>query len=162
MKFAYISAAALALVQGFDTTTREGHFYEEFLGKVRGDVQGDPMVKCCTACEAPMVKYHSVDHIFNNCGESCMDPKKFWIYKLFEPGLTLSDTNTPCADRKYTDYKGTPTHGVWPVQATLDMYGPTKEEVVEVVEEPVEVEVIEIIEEPILMVDPAAPAEEEM
>ena len=70
---------------------------------------------CCLSCTAPLEKYHSVDHIFNNCGEACMDPKKFWIYKVFEPGLEKSETETPCADRKYTVYESTPTHGVWPV-----------------------------------------------
>merc|ERR1719238_792678 len=71
-------------------------------------------------------KYHSVDHVMNNCGEACMDPSKYWLYKLFEPGLEKSETNTPCADRKYDDYKDTPTHGFGPIKMTLDLYGPHK------------------------------------
>lgn len=51
-----------------------------------------------------------------------MKPSNFWIFKIFEPGLEKSISNTPCADRGYTDYKGTPTHGVPPITMTLDMY----------------------------------------
>merc|ERR1712070_601844 len=86
----------------------------------------EPTDPCCLSCTAPLEKYHSVDHIMNNCGEACMDPSKFWLYKLFEPGLEKSETNTPCADRKYDDYKDTPTHGFGPVKMTLDLYGPHK------------------------------------
>ena len=86
----------------------------------------EPTDPCCHDCSEPLEKYHSVDHIFNNCGEACMDPSKFWLYKLFEPGLEKSDTNTPCADRQYTDYQNTPTHGFGPVKMTLDLYAPTK------------------------------------
>merc|ERR1719183_2522201 len=58
-----------------------------------------------------------------------MNPARFWIYKIFEPGLARDNsTNTPCLDRGYDDYKGTPTHGVYPITMTLDLYGPHKEE----------------------------------
>ena len=87
----------------------------------------EPSDPCCLSCTVPLEKYHSVDHIMNNCGEACMDPSKFWLYKLFEPGLEKSQTETPCADRKYDDYKGTPTHGFGPVKMTLDLYGPHKD-----------------------------------
>ena len=110
-------------------------FFEGFLGKsANATITDEPTTPCCHSCEEPLEKYHSVDHIFNNCGEACMDPKKFWIYKIFEPGLEKSTTNTPCADRKYTVYKNTPTHGVWPVTMTLDLYAPTPSEEV-IVEE---------------------------
>ena len=40
-------------------------------------VAAEPM--CCKgACESPLEKYFSVDHIFNRCGECCMNPKDFW------------------------------------------------------------------------------------
>ena len=87
----------------------------------------EPTDPCCLSCTAPLEKYHSVDHVMNNCGEACMDPSKYWLYKLFEPGLEKSDTNTPCADRNYDDYKNTPTHGFGPIKMTLDLYGPHKE-----------------------------------
>ena len=58
-----------------------------------------------------------------------MLPKNFWIYKIFEPALAKDETtNSPCAVRNYTIYKETPTHGVWPVTMTLDLYGPSPQE----------------------------------
>lgn len=81
--------------------------------------------RCCTDCSGGTEKYYSIAKLFNNCGESCILPEDFKKYKLFEPGLTLADTNTPCFDRNYTQYLETTTHGEQgPVQATLDMYGP--------------------------------------
>ena len=55
-----------------------------------------------------------------------MRPSLFWLYKIFEPNLEKADTNTPCADRGYTTYKFSPTHGVWPLTVTLDLYDVTK------------------------------------
>ena len=52
-----------------------------------------------------------------------MNPKFYWLYHIFEKNLALDEnSNTPCADRGYTVYKNTPTHGVWPVTVTLDLY----------------------------------------
>ena len=77
---------------------------------------------CCQKCTGEEEKYYSIDPIFNFCGECCMKPSLFWVYKVFEPTLKKAETNTPCADKKYTIYKSTPTHGVWPVTMTLDLY----------------------------------------
>ena len=63
-----------------------------------------------------------------------MDPSKYWLYKLFEWGLEKSDTNTPCADRNYTVYKNTPTHGFGPITMTLDLYGPSPQKMLEEIE----------------------------
>ena len=51
-----------------------------------------------------------------------MTPKYFWIFKFFEKNLQKADSNNPCADRNYTNYKYTPTHGIWPIKMTLDLY----------------------------------------
>ena len=124
MKFTYFAAAALATVNADEQMfTMKTDFFEGFLTNYT--ITAEPTDPCCHSCTEPLEKYHSVDHVFNNCGEACMDPNKFWIYKIFEPGLEKSETNTPCADRDYTEYKNTPTHGVWPVTMTLDLYGPT-------------------------------------
>jgi hypothetical protein len=53
-----------------------------------------------------------------------MDPKDYWLYKKFEAGLELSETNTPCADRGFKNYDSSPTHGVYPIKMTLDLYKP--------------------------------------
>ena len=89
----------------------------------------EPTDPCCHACSEPLEKYYSVDHLHNNCGEACMDPKLFWLYKLFEPGLAKDETtNEPCQVRGYDDYQYTPTHGAGPIKMTLDLYGPHKNE----------------------------------
>jgi hypothetical protein len=92
----------------------------------------EPTDPCCHACSEPLEKYYSVDHLHGNCGEACMDPSKYWLYKLFEPGLAKDDTsNEPCKDRGYDDYQYTPTHGAGPIKMTLDLYGPHKNESLE-------------------------------
>jgi hypothetical protein len=89
----------------------------------------EPTDPCCGTCSEPLEKYYSIDKLHGNCGEACMDPKQFWLYKIFEPALTKDDsTNTPCSDRGFDDYQYTPTHGFGPVKMTLDLYGPHKNE----------------------------------
>merc|ERR1712166_896209 len=80
---------------------------------------------CCKACSvAGQVKYFSVDTTHNMCGEACMKPSQYKLYKIFEPGLTLATDNTPCADHKFHTYDSTVTHGFGPVKMTLDLYKP--------------------------------------
>jgi len=85
-------------------------------------------------CDLPLVKYYSVDLAHGFCGDACMDPKKFSIYKKFEANLTLVDDENPdCSgqytpDGKfYTDYDSTVTHGdpFGILAVTLDLYAPT-------------------------------------
>lgn len=66
--------------------------------------------------------YYSIDHIFNQCGQCCIDPKNEWIFKIFEAGLTLANDTTPCPENAYPYYSETVTHGVSPVTMTLDLY----------------------------------------
>jgi len=64
-----------------------------------------------------------------NCGESCLDPKLHWLYKILEPGLEKdNNSNTPCADRGYDSYKYSPIHSAGPIHVKLDMYGKHKRE----------------------------------
>merc|ERR1712216_982678 len=89
---------------------------------------------CCEACTLPLTKYISVDHGFGHapfCGETCIDPKDFWKYKIFESNLTISTVEHPCAHqytpdgRFYSVYNSTVTHGVPGVfSVTLDLYAP--------------------------------------
>lgn len=79
---------------------------------------------CCDTCTAPNVKMYSIDKLHNKCGVSCMNPKYYDIYKIFEPGLEYAKSDTPCKDRHFSSWEKTVTHGVWPIQATLDMYNP--------------------------------------
>ena len=68
------------------------------------------------------------------CGETCLDPKKFGIYHIFEKNLTEATETHPCSHQFtqdggfYSNYTKTVTHGVPGVLAvTLDLYAePTK------------------------------------
>ena len=46
---------------------------------------------CCNKCPDGESKYYSIDKIFHHCGESCLNDKDYWKYKIFEPGLTKAD-----------------------------------------------------------------------
>ena len=84
----------------------------------------EPSGPCCTTCTAPKEKFYSIDTTHNMCGECCMEPKYFPIYKIFEPGLAKADDNTPCKDKHFSGYDSTVTHGFGPVKMTLDLYKP--------------------------------------
>ena len=77
------------------------------------------------ACAAPLAKYYSIDTKHGFCGECCMKPSQFAEYKLFEPGLTAAEDDSPCRDFKYADYNQTVTHGFGPIKMTLDLYAPS-------------------------------------
>ena len=79
--------------------------------------------KCCEECTVEgEIKYYSIDSLWNKCGECCMDPDKYWIYKIFESGLTEADSDHPCEERGYTEYETTETHGAMGITMTLDKY----------------------------------------
>ena len=83
-----------------------------------------PLSKCCDKCEKENeVKYYSIDWIFGKCGECCLDPKDYWKYKIFEPGLTKAETESGvCASLGYAKYDKTETHGALSLKVTLDLY----------------------------------------
>lgn len=68
--------------------------------------------KCCDVCDSSMIKCYSVDHLFNMCGESCMLEKDYWKYKIFEPGMHKAESDHPCHDLGFTNYRETETHSV--------------------------------------------------
>ena len=78
--------------------------------------------KCCVSCsKSGQVKVYSIDTKYDNCGEGCLNPKLFWVYKIFESGLTLAEDKT-CKDLGYSEYEETVTHGVYPLKITIDLY----------------------------------------
>jgi hypothetical protein len=88
---------------------------------------GSAAANCCGVCNADAgeIKAFSIDHIFNMCGECCLQPGDFWKYKIFELGLTKADAvdSNPCSDAGYSVFKETDTHGVpGVITMTLDMY----------------------------------------
>ena len=79
--------------------------------------------KCCEECtKENEIKYYSIDKVFNRCGECCMDPDKYWIYHIFESGLTEAEVEHPCEELGYTEYETTETHGAMGITMTLDKY----------------------------------------
>ena len=55
-----------------------------------------------------------------------MNPKDYWLYKIFEPSLSKDENSTtPCSDREYSLYDSTETHGFWNIKMTLDLYRPS-------------------------------------
>lgn len=84
-----------------------------------------PEQPCCQACEAPREKYYSVDAEHGHCGECCMEPFNFRIFKVFEPNLTKADGKT-CASLGFPEFAKTVTHGMFPISMTLDEYSPAK------------------------------------
>jgi hypothetical protein len=79
--------------------------------------------KCCVECTVEgEIKYYSIDSLWNRCGECCMNPDKYWIYHIFESGLTEADVDHPCEELGYTEYEKTETHGAMGITMTLDKY----------------------------------------
>ena len=78
---------------------------------------------CCETCtDTTTKKYYSIDGLFNRCGECCIDPDKYWMYHIFEPGLKEATVDHPCYEEGYTVYEKTETHGTMGVTVTLDKY----------------------------------------
>ncbi len=78
--------------------------------------------KCCVSCTLPTIKYYSISHFNDKCGECCLDPKDYAKFKIFEPGLTKAESNTPCADKNFRIYDKTETHGAGSIKVNLDLY----------------------------------------
>lgn len=85
----------------------------------------DSMTPCCLACTVSgQEKFYSIDTRHNSCGECCMDPADYDLYKKYEPGLEKANSSTPCFDLNYPTYTETVTHGFGNVKMTLDLYDP--------------------------------------
>ena len=71
---------------------------------------------CCSVCSGDGVeKTYSIDTKAGHCGESCIPANKFWLYKIFEAGLTVAENGNesfPCKEHGFTDYWQTETHGI--------------------------------------------------
>ena len=77
--------------------------------------------KCCTECPEGTVKYYSIDTKHDRCGECCLKPCLFYMFKLYEKGLTLANEIT-CESIGYSEYEKTESHGFLFLKATLDKY----------------------------------------
>jgi hypothetical protein len=101
----------------------------------QSDQDSKPSAPCCEVCHFPRSKYFSVVTSPTNegfCGEACMLPGLYPIFKIFEANLTLAPSRDAhvCHDqlsshgRHFTVYNSTVTHGVPGLSITLDLYGP--------------------------------------
>mmetsp|Transcript_25642 Transcript_25642/g.27551 ORF Transcript_25642/g.27551 Transcript_25642/m.27551 type:complete len:124 (-) Transcript_25642:1721-2092(-) len=78
-------------------------------------------------CAAGFSKVYSVDHRHDKCGVSCMKEEDFAWFKPFEKGLTKAGSvSNPCQVAGYDTFVDVVTHGPFVLQATLNMYDPTK------------------------------------
>ena len=79
--------------------------------------------KCCSKCtNEGEVKYYSIDKKYDMCGECCLNPKKFYLFKIFESGLTLAENENPCETLGYSSYEETESHGFLFLKVSLDKY----------------------------------------
>ena len=76
--------------------------------------------KCCESCKLPEIKYYSI--VNPRCGESCLDPKDYWKYKIFEPGMKKAESNTPCLDFNFPSYEETEIHHIGNLKVAVDLY----------------------------------------
>jgi hypothetical protein len=82
---------------------------------------------CCATCPGGQQKYYSVDMKHGHCGETCIKPSSFGLYKVFEKNLTIADGSTgfkSCAELGWPKYSETVSHGdpLKLLVATLDLY----------------------------------------
>ena len=93
---------------------------------IRGSTSSEPQPPCCvSSCEKEgETKYISIDVKTDLCGETCMNPFWYPIFKLFEKGLVKAndDDSYPCSTLGYTKYLETVTHGGFGLYSTLDLY----------------------------------------
>ena len=89
--------------------------------------------QCCQSCKWPHDKYYSVDAPHGFCGEACIIPALYPIFKNFEKNLTMASSRSEpaCArqllpdGRLFNIYTKTVTHGIpGLLSVTLDLYAP--------------------------------------
>merc|ERR1719305_1398025 len=111
-----------------------GRFFLAILlaASVQGGARNDDSIAkpCCQICESPRAKYYSVDGNHDLCGEACILPSLYPIYKVFEKNLTAAVDGQSCAtqrsqyNRRYTQYNSTVRHGLPGLSIELDLYAP--------------------------------------
>eukprot|EP00833_Pecoramyces_ruminatium_P010494 jgi/Orpsp1_1/1184526/evm.model.c7180000089887.1 len=97
-------------------------FYVLLLALVATVAAEKSYIPVCETCPEGQIKYYSVDRLFNRCGECCMEPEKFNLYKVFEIGLTKAEDNNPCEKLGYSEFENAETHGFFNIKMTLDKY----------------------------------------
>lgn len=119
MKFS--TSAVLLAIPMASAANLKGSVNSPFLA-----ADDEPQPKCCVgACPVEgEVKYLSVDVKTDLCGETCMNPFWYPIFKIFEAGLERAEDgdDSPCTTLGYPKYLETVTHGGFGLYSTLDLY----------------------------------------
>ena len=81
----------------------------------------EPYLPCCVVCNAPKEKYYSI--VDNLCGETCIVPATYPLWKFFEPNLKPSSVlRGPCNSSGYKYYVKTKVDSFGPITYTVDYY----------------------------------------
>merc|ERR1712238_551895 len=79
-----------------------------------------------STCATGLIKAYSIDHLFHQCGETCLHEEDFAGFKYpFEIGLTRAGSViNPCQAAGYDTFTKVTTHGdpLKIIQATFNMY----------------------------------------
>lgn len=84
----------------------------------------DSDTPCCLVCPPNKSMYYSIDTNKDMCGQTCIYDNMFFIYKLFEPGLTKANNSLICPKKGYEQFVSTVTHSFLFLKDTLDLYKP--------------------------------------
>ena len=79
---------------------------------------------CCLVCPPNKSMYYSIDTNKDMCGQTCIYDYMYYVYKIFEPGLTKTNNSLICPKKGYETFVETVTHGFLFIKDTLDLYKP--------------------------------------
>lgn len=74
---------------------------------------------CCKKCIKPKQKVYSIPPPYENCGETCINPKYYNFFKKIEPTIKLSNVSNPCYIKKFKKYIRTDREAI----VFVDIYG---------------------------------------
>lgn len=79
---------------------------------------------CCNYCKNPLFKFYSIDRKHGFCGEACLNPKYYNLYKIFEPNLEKSESfdKMSCFDNNFKFYNTTVEHKIQFLKVNVDLY----------------------------------------
>ena len=66
--------------------------------------------------------------VSGQCITTCLNPHHFWLFRMFQPGLTQAHVDDPCQENKYGHYERTTVEGAGLFNMTVDVYSKTNED----------------------------------
>jgi hypothetical protein len=108
---------------------------EEEEEKQQHDEDDDVTIPLFKQCSNNLIKYFLIDTTKNTCGETCLNPKLNWFYKILEPKLHSSDElflhkdeedeNNVCVGfnfDRYIETRAVERYFVGPIHLNFDVY----------------------------------------